>query len=364
MTSPRTIAVLTTALCCGAAPAYGQKVVTITGEQACKSCSLSLERIAVIGSTDGPGALSVEAPSISRDARGRFYVYGGGATGPIDVFSSTGFYLRSLGRKGSGPGEYRTVSGLLALTADTLAVVDAELNRITMIAPDYTLIRTISIAGSGSKPVRSRAFPRQLVLNAADARRGDPLFVVDLGSGAKVRSFAAASDADLQAVPEGTLRNTAVDSRGEIWMSYLTRYLLERWNVDGTRTLSVRRQARWFPQERRPGAVQRGEPEPMIQAIDVDAQGRVWTLISVPDQRWEQAIQKLPTHRFPKVIDPLRHRDTVLEVLDVANQRVLISRRFDDPMLTLLPGPYLVQPVPDAEDRPTLRISRLVFRER
>ncbi len=73
-------------------------------------------------------------------------------------FDRTGRRVRTVGRGGGGPGEYRDISGLTALRADTLAVWDRDLRRISILAPDGTYVRSIPLeapfeGGGGSTRV-------------------------------------------------------------------------------------------------------------------------------------------------------------------------------------------------------------------
>jgi hypothetical protein len=61
-------------------------------------------------------------------------------------FSSAGKLVRTIGRKGSGPGEFRLL-GLGGWTADTLWLYDTELDRITLFAKTGKLIRVDRVPG-------------------------------------------------------------------------------------------------------------------------------------------------------------------------------------------------------------------------
>ncbi|GIW50958.1 MAG: hypothetical protein KatS3mg081_0313 [Gemmatimonadales bacterium] len=65
--------------------------------------------------------------------------------GLVRVFGSTGSLIGSVGRRGSGPGEFQRVSGL-TVRGDTLMVSDGSLSRVSVFLPRWTLIQTISIS--------------------------------------------------------------------------------------------------------------------------------------------------------------------------------------------------------------------------
>jgi hypothetical protein len=51
--------------------------------------------------------------------------------------------VRTVGRQGAGPGEYRNANGLLWLTPDTLLIVDQRGNRYSVVDRDGTYVRSV-----------------------------------------------------------------------------------------------------------------------------------------------------------------------------------------------------------------------------
>lgn len=85
-------------------------------------------------------ALSPERLALSRitgldvDSRGQIYV-GDGLTQHVVVLGPDGAVVRTLGRAGEGPGEFRLIVGLSVLPGDSVAVYDLQLRRLTVFAP-------------------------------------------------------------------------------------------------------------------------------------------------------------------------------------------------------------------------------------
>lgn len=86
----------------------------------------------------------------------------------LRIFDSTGTLLARLGRRGEGPGEFQSLSGL-GWKADTMVVVDSRLRRFTFVAPEGTLLRStrywtptlgpgMSAAGGASREERLTSF--------------------------------------------------------------------------------------------------------------------------------------------------------------------------------------------------------------
>jgi len=59
-----------------------------------------------------------------------------GGTGEVRLFDSSGRYIRSMGRDGSGPGEFQRMAWIQVIPPDTLLVTDSELRRLTAIRHD------------------------------------------------------------------------------------------------------------------------------------------------------------------------------------------------------------------------------------
>jgi hypothetical protein len=97
----------------------------------------------VLGEEDGPAATVFGAISgLEVDAAGRIYVLDRQAN-ELRIFTPDGAHVRSVGRAGDGPGEYRNANGLRWLTPDTLVVVDQRANRYTILDAEGEYVRTV-----------------------------------------------------------------------------------------------------------------------------------------------------------------------------------------------------------------------------
>lgn len=67
-------------------------------------------------------------------------------------FDSAGAYLSSFGRKGSGPGEFQSLSRVEVLRGDTIVAFDVTLRRLTFLDSAGRLIKTVSVADLGPPP--------------------------------------------------------------------------------------------------------------------------------------------------------------------------------------------------------------------
>lgn len=70
-------------------------------------------------------------------------------TAQIRVYSISGEHLQDLGRSGDGPGEFRRVRRLWVTPHDSVMAYDGSLSRVTVYAPDLSLVRTMAIRPQG-----------------------------------------------------------------------------------------------------------------------------------------------------------------------------------------------------------------------
>lgn len=79
--------------------------------------------------------------SAIRLADGRMLVANAGIP-ELALFDSGGGFLRAVGRKGQGPGEWNGAIAVFPWHSDSVAVYDASAQRWTVLAPDLSLART------------------------------------------------------------------------------------------------------------------------------------------------------------------------------------------------------------------------------
>jgi len=64
----------------------------------------------------------------------------------LRIFAPDGSHIRTVGRKGAGPGEYRAANGLLWLAPDSLLVIDQQSERFTVLTKDGQYVRSVNRA--------------------------------------------------------------------------------------------------------------------------------------------------------------------------------------------------------------------------
>lgn len=79
-------------------------------------------------------------------AGGEFAV-GNSGTGEVRVFDSRGRHVRSTGRLGAGPGEFRSINWMGRMGGDSLLVWDLAANRFSVLDPRARFVRTFAPDG-------------------------------------------------------------------------------------------------------------------------------------------------------------------------------------------------------------------------
>lgn len=126
-------------------------IVVAQAQSALPQWSLSAAPAVTIG---GDGAPSTEFSRIAgavRLTKGEMVV-ADGATQQLRLFDSQGRFLRSFGRGGSGPGEFRSLNWM-GRSGDTVFVYDSRLRRITFVTFGHEprLLRTVRLTATGNR---------------------------------------------------------------------------------------------------------------------------------------------------------------------------------------------------------------------
>lgn len=100
-----------------------------------------------IGVVEGDAAYQLDGVrSVARLSDGRIVVANAGSH-QVRLYGADGRHLRSMGRAGGGPGEFRGLSWAGVGAADTVLAWDSQEKRLTVFAPDGSLARTVKPRG-------------------------------------------------------------------------------------------------------------------------------------------------------------------------------------------------------------------------
>ncbi len=113
----------------------------------CPTCRVDLTKIATLGKRSDPSTISIYS-GLARDSKGRFFAFSDERQ--LLVFDSVGNFLKAIGRKGDGPGEFAGKSKFPPLFAvgrgDSIFVVDPP--RISVFSSALIFARTIDVSVS------------------------------------------------------------------------------------------------------------------------------------------------------------------------------------------------------------------------
>ena len=115
-----------------------------------------------IGLSDGPSALQLfHVQDVRRRADGNVLVVNAG-TQEVRLYSPSGAYIRTIGRSGSGPGEFRSPRRLWLDTHDSIIV--ADLDRLLIFDSAGTFVRSHAFSSAYSSYATGDATYLRLVL--------------------------------------------------------------------------------------------------------------------------------------------------------------------------------------------------------
>lgn len=335
----RSLLVLVSALFCLGSPLNAQETrhVSVPPTPTCPDCRIELDTVAVLS---GPVSLGPHQ-LISKDRHGHFYVLPTGNPSPVLVYSSDGRFLRTLsGSSRDGSKEYRLPTVPQFLAGDTMVVYDSNMVRLVTMSPSGTVLRDVrprifpvrsAISPSGTWIVVAQKLTREAI--------GLPLHLLNR-DGTVRRSFGAEDSEYSVSRCCPTERIVTFTQDDKIWVAGINRYVLERWDTTGAKSVEITRSAPWFTTWWQARPWYEAPPPPQIASLWYDGYGRIWTLIRVPDPSWADRLWEPPGGIRMKLdasgtevpddprVDFDDVWDTMIEVIDPENGSLVASARF------------------------------------
>lgn len=304
----------------------------------CSGCAVDLIQTIRLGDDSGPGMIERTDVLVQR-GNGDFVLHLQFDPGFLSVFDSDGIFRERIGGQGQGPGEFRTIQELIAFGNDELIAFDYQNQRGSIISVGGETVRTIPLRGV--LPTQTGVVASQgdslLVINRhirTPDRVGYPLHLVDFNGNVRT-SFGARGDVEVNTDEKLYKRRLAESPDGSVWAASLRPYVLNQWSRDGLRVKSYTRQPEWFVIEDPfvPISPEGGRYSEVLD-IDFDAQaGQLWVLIQVPslDDDWASGLisEEYGGRREYGPGDYSKIYDTMVEVIDVRDDRLIASQRFD-----------------------------------
>ncbi|MHB1222617.1 MAG: hypothetical protein ACYC2G_01015 [Gemmatimonadaceae bacterium] len=114
--------------------------------------AVAAEPLVSIGEMDGPPEYQLyRVRGATRLGDGSLAVFDGGSQ-ELRFYDPAGEFVRRVGGKGGGPGEYQQVAWMRRLPGDSLMLYDVQAQRITVLAPDGALARSVNLAAAAPPP--------------------------------------------------------------------------------------------------------------------------------------------------------------------------------------------------------------------
>jgi hypothetical protein len=328
----------------GRALAQGPAPRAIPDEPSCAKCVISMRHVVTLGTDDGVGSLNGKPMSVNVDSRGRYWIFQ--ELEPPTVFHSDGRVDRVIGRKGSGPGEFRSGNRGIVV-GDSMLVLDWQESRATMMGPDLKPGRIIRLR-PGIGDVKSLRWPTLLVTHGfmSDSRPPNSTLhriSLDNGEARLLTSFG----------PQGTggsMGNVEVgqilgEAREGIWSAYWNRPRMTKWNSDGKPLAALTRRYDWYTGDTPSSAgTPTTPPKPRTGALIEDAEGLLWVFIHTPAPTWKEGWEAPPI-RYPGGGTEYATRKmrwdklygTYVEVIDPSSARVVTTHGIDGYVMEALP---------------------------
>ncbi|HEX6040003.1 hypothetical protein [Longimicrobium sp.] len=209
-------------------------------------------------SHSSPDAEFTSVTAMDVDSRGLVYV-GDWYRQQLTVLNPDATVLRTLGRRGSGPGEFRSIRGVQVLPGDSILVYDPSLARVSVYAQtDSAPAYSVTLRTSGAAPFQLWRIPADSGYVAlfrptfmfsegqAARNRRDVLRVLarDGATRTTIKEFPSKSflvaGTSVTPNPFGREGLVAVDARGSILFIWNDSLAVDRFSPDGTQRDRIR----------------------------------------------------------------------------------------------------------------------------
>jgi hypothetical protein len=342
---------------CVPGPVAGQVRPVTIAPPLCATCTVTMQRLVSLGDADGPGALGGGMYLVRRDSRGRFYAFNGESPHFL-VFDASGRFVRQVGRRGQGPGEFEHVTTLAIGVNDTVFVFEARNRRLTVLAPDLEYVRSALLPFTSNFDVVSVG--AELVINVdARARDGAQPLRVLAPNGRVVREFGSTTGAYVPNQVYGTRRAVTRAGPDGVWVAPLNRYAFERWDTAGRRTTAFERTPDWFRPYVSAPTNASVAPPPVFASL-VESGDTLWTLIRVAGPNWRSTVTPISADgRFFRIDDESVYRDVMVEAIQMSQARVLASTRMPSLITGFLAPEIAFGPGEEPDGTPVVVIWRV-----
>lgn len=328
-----------------AGPSGAQGARRLIGDTpSCATCRVAVAQTTVLAVPDTVPAL-VSPFGFARDSRGNVYVTDPFGEVGVRQFDARGRYLRTIGRKGQGPGQFMAIGSVAIGPGDSIHVFHAG---HSVFSTDGRHVRTrTALGGALGRSVRITSDGRYLAHAqiASAAAFGQPLHWAATDDSV-LTSFGLGSSEPAQRGSWSLMRVLSNVSSGSVWSGRVNQYRLEQWALPPKQIQEITRETAWFEPwtdwDSRPLL---SKPKPRLMSVYVSpSDGLLWTLSLVADANWRAVDARVEgsESRMATTAELVRAFDAVVEVIDPVSATLVAATRFDNMFLAFLSDGTLV----------------------
>lgn len=272
-------------------PAWAQRIETENGVRIVHNVKggawdnnpqISIELVRTIGDVDSDDEnLAFNSPAdLAIDVAGNIYI-ADSQNQRIQVFDPEGRYLRTIGRKGQGPGEFMSVRSIDFDGEGRLYVLDNWQRRIQVFTPKGEVLKTILVLNADIRQMRLL----RSGMTAVESNRRGPELIKLLGPDlAPQGEFGDPFDfGDELANSVGNSWDFTVDREDNIYLCFRLQNRIEKYSPDGRLLWRADRElnypAKMVEKGRKEGA-RTFYPKfnSVASGLDADDSGRIWVV--------------------------------------------------------------------------------------
>ncbi len=297
----------------------------VSSTHSCTTCRIRASKSLTLGSeSDSLVASVLSSVVLTRNANYLAATLATGGADHIRVYGSDGRFLRRIGRKGQGPGEFRSITHVTLAQSDSIYVFEPF--RLSVLSPEGNFVRHVSIpfatplqtvvTGTGEMLVSAQTFSRQLA--------GLPVHRLS-ADGRHLGSFGAEPADVVRDRPSLSMRHIASGVDGRLWLVRPDLYEIEQWTPDGRRMRILTRNPEWFPP--RDVEMYANKPTPFVLGLRAREDGNLWVLSLREDEDWRRHSHIIGKMVRYSPIDQDNLYDSMVEVINPGSGRLISSLR-------------------------------------
>lgn len=308
-----------------------QEITEIRGGPSCTTCSIVLQHLGHLDPSPHTAAFTPYT-TVARDSRGNYVagpmIYSDSA---LAIFTPSGSLHHLFGRLGQGPDEFLGPPQPMLIrvgAGDEVYISEAADLHLLEPGATGTLRKTRITVRPNDMTIIGRTVAVQWTIHEPGGR-STPIQILDAG-GKLTKGIGRSTSRPLVSTNpfDGIRRISGPSDKNVVWSAYLNRYEISAFDLDGNEELQVVREAPWFkPYD----DLLHGEgllvpQRPRIDGIRQTDDGLLWVLISRGAKNFSPIAQARPGDEARvdmTSLDLNRYFDTIIEVLDIPNRRVL-----------------------------------------